>query len=81
MPAKFEVHVDTCTHAQNRALRITPQVENYSKLGECRTLWASVSKQYIALTYISKIFSEVSDHSTQVAWHVAEQSLLLYKSA
>ena len=38
---------------------------------------ASVSKQYTALTYI-KGLSEVSDHSTQVAWYVAEQSLSLY---
>ena len=25
-----------------------------------------------------RLFSEVSDHSTQVAWHVAEQSSSLY---
>ena len=30
-----------------------------------------MSKQYTTVTYIS---SEVSDHSTQVEWHVAEQN-------
>ena len=38
-----------------------------------------MSKQYTALTYIYEtLFSEVSDRSTQVAWHIAEQSLSLY---
>ena len=32
-------------------------------LGECRTLWASVSKQY---TGYPRLFSEVSDHSTHL---------------
>ena len=38
---------------------------------------ASVSKQYNALIYISRLFSEVSGHSTQVVGHVAANLITL----
>ena len=59
-------------------------------LGEYRTLWASVglahacpnyTRQY-TYTYIQgfSVKYRITAHM-QVAWHVAEQSLLLYNSA
>ena len=45
------------------------------KLGECRTLW---DEREQAIHCFNLYFSKdlVSDHSTQVVWHVAEQKLV-----
>ena len=48
------------------------------KLGECRTLLGERKQAIHSFNIYQRLFSEVSDHSTQVAWHVAEQSLSLY---
>ena len=47
-------------------------------LGECRTLLGKREQAIHSFNLYQRLFSEVSDHSTQVAWHVAEQSLSLY---
>ena len=52
--------------------------EKFLKLGECRTLLGEREQAIHSFNLHQRLFSEVSDHSTQVAWHVAEQSLSHY---
>ena len=66
-----------CTVLWTPTKRATPDtsaVRPISAAGRLEQREAS----YACVVLYQRLFSEVSDHSTQVAWHVAEQSLSLY---